>query len=178
MTGAGGNRNDGVVYSLDLGVSQFVKLVLSSGKVGTTVEILGAGFNGATKVKFDGTTASFTVVSDTYLTAKVPAGATTGPVSVTTSAGTLTSSTTFRVIPKVVSFSPTSGTVGTQVVIKGNSFTGATAVTFGGVKATTFTVNSDAQITATVPTGAKTGKIAVTTPGGTGTSSGVFTVTG
>ncbi len=178
MTGSGGNRNDGVVYSLDLGVSQFVKLVLSSGKVSTTVQVLGAGFNGATKVKFNGTSSRFTIVSDTYLTAKVPAGATTGPVTVTTSAGTLISSTTFRVIPKVASFSPTSGKVGTKVVIKGNSFTGATKVTFGGVKATTYTVDSDAQITATVPTGAKTGKIAVTTQGGTGTSSGVFTVTG
>ncbi|MBZ5626967.1 MAG: phospholipase, partial [Acidobacteriia bacterium] len=157
--------------------SPFVKLVLSSGKVGTTAQILGAGFNSTTKVKFNGTSATFTVVSDTYLTAKVPAGATTGAVTVTTSAGTLTSSTTFRVIPKVVSFSPTSGPVGTPVVIKGNSFTGATAVTFGGVKATTYTVDSDTQITATVPTGAKTGKIGVTTPGGTGTSSGVFTVT-
>jgi uncharacterized repeat protein (TIGR03803 family) len=177
MTGGGGNRNDGVVYSVDLGASPFVKLVLSSGKVGATVQVLGAGFDGATKVKFNGASSSFTIVSDTYLTAKVPAGATTGPVTVTTSASTLTSSTKFRVIPKVVSFNPTSGTVGTTVTIKGNSFTGATAVTFGGVKATTFTVNSDTQITAEVPTGAKTGKIAVTTPGGTGTSSGVFTVT-
>jgi uncharacterized repeat protein (TIGR03803 family) len=177
MTGGGGNRNDGVVYSLNLGVSQFVKLVLSSGKVGATVQILGAGFNGATKVKFNGTSASFTILSDTYLTAKVPAGGTTGPVTVTTSAGILNSSTTFHVIPKVLSFSPTSGPVGTQVVIKGNSFTGATKVTFGGVKATSVTINSDSQITADVPAGAKTGKIAVTTPGGTGTSFGVFTVT-
>ena len=177
LTNSGGSRNDGVVYSVGLSASPFVKLVLSSGKVGTTAQILGAGFNSTTKVKFNGTSATFTVVSDTYLTAKVPAGATTGAVTVTTSAGTLTSSTTFRVIPKVVSFSPTSGPVGTPVVIKGNSFTGATAVTFGGVKATTYTVDSDTQITATVPTGAKTGKIGVTTPGGTGTSSGVFTVT-
>jgi hypothetical protein len=154
-----------------------VTLVLSSGKVGGTVEILGAGFNGATKVQFNGTSATFTIVSDTYLTAKVPAGATTGPLTVTTAGGTVASSTKFRVIPKVLSFSPTSGPVGTQVVIKGNSFTGATKVTFGGVKATSVVVDSDTQITATVPRGAKTGKIGVTTVGGTGTSSGVFTVT-
>jgi len=162
---------------LGLSASPFVKLVLSSGKVGGTVEVLGAGFNGVTKVKFNGTTAKYTVVSDTYLTVKVPAGATTGPVTVTTSAGTLSSSTPFRVIPKVLSFSPTSGPVGTSVMITGNSFTGATKVTFGGVKATSVTINSDTQITAEVPTGAKTGKIAVTTAGGTGSSSTVFTVT-
>ena len=173
----GGKTEDGVVYSLGLSASPFVKLVLSSGKVGGTVEVLGAGFNGVTKVKFNGTTAKYTVVSDTYLTVKVPAGATTGPVTVTTSAGTLSSSTPFRVIPKVLSFSPTSGPVGTSVMITGNSFTGATKVTFGGVKATSVTINSDTQITAEVPTGAKTGKIAVTTAGGTGSSSTVFTVT-
>ena len=177
LTSSGGNRGDGVVYSLGLNTGAFVKLVLSSGKVGTTVQILGSGFNSTTKVKFNGTTATFTVVSDTYMTAKVPAGATTGTVMVTTSAGPLASSTQFRVIPKIASFTPTSGPVGTQVVIKGNSFTGASKVTFGGVKATVFSVDSDTQITATVPTGAITGKIAVTTPGGTATSTGVFTVT-
>ena len=172
----GGMHGDGVIYSLALNLGVTVKLVLSSGKVGSTVEMLGNGFTGTTAVKFNGHSAQFTVVSDTYLTAKVPAGATTGPVTVTTPTGTLTSSTRYFVIPKVISFNPTSGQVGTAVVITGDSFTGATKVTFGGVKATSFTVNSDTQITATVPVGARTGKIGVTTPGGTGTSSSVFTV--
>jgi hypothetical protein len=88
----------------------------------------------------------------------------------------LTSNVPFRVIPQITSFSPTSGPVGTSVVITGESFKGATSVTFGGVKAPSFTVNSYTQITATVPTGAKTGKIGVTTPGGTATSAGTFTV--
>jgi hypothetical protein len=77
--------------------------------------------------------------------------------------------------PAISSFSPTSGPVGTKVVITGQSLTGATSVTFGGVKAS-FTLNSDTQITATVPSGAKTGKIVVTAPGGTATSAGTFTV--
>jgi hypothetical protein len=47
----------------------------------------------------NGTAASFTVVSDTYLTAKVPAGATTGFVTVTTPSGTLTSNQVFRFRP-------------------------------------------------------------------------------
>lgn len=177
LAGDGGAKGDGVFYGVTLNNKPFIKLVLPSGKVGSTAEILGAGFNTATKVKFNGISANFTVVSDTYLTAKVPAGALLGPVTVATSNGTLTSNMAFRVIPKIVSFAPSSGSVGTPVVLTGNSFTGATKVTFGGVKATTFSVDSDKQITATVPAGAKTGKITVTTPSGTGKSSGVFTVT-
>jgi hypothetical protein len=52
--------------------------VLLSGKVGKTVQILGQGFTGTTRVSFNGTTASFSVVSNTYLLAAVSAGAT-GP---------------------------------------------------------------------------------------------------
>jgi uncharacterized repeat protein (TIGR03803 family) len=176
LASGGGLRGDGVLYGLTLNLGARVKAVLSSGKVGSKVEILGGGFTGATAVKFNGKPAHFVLASDTYLTATVPAGATTGPITVTTPTGTMPSMTLFLVVPKVLSFSPTSGAVGTPVVITGNSFTGATKVSFGGVKATTFTVDSDTQITATVPTGALTGKISVTTPGGTGTSSGVFTV--
>jgi hypothetical protein len=89
----------------------------------------------------------------------------------------LASNKKFLVIPKIDSFSPLSGPLGTQVTIQGSGLIQTKTVTFGGVKATTFTVNSDAQVTATVPTGAKTGKIGITTPGGKATSSGTFTVT-
>jgi uncharacterized repeat protein (TIGR03803 family) len=169
----------GVLYSLGMKLGPFVSFVgpLFEGKVGKTIEILGQGFTGATKVSFHGVSATFTVVSDTYLTAVVPAGATTGSVTVTTSGGTLTGNKIFRVTPVILSFSPSSGTVGTQVTITGTSFTGASKVTFGGVKATTFSVDSDTQITATVPAGAKTGKIQITTPGGTASSATDFTVT-
>lgn len=173
----GGTHVEGVFYGLDVHLGAKVKLVLSSGKVGSIVEVLGSGFIGTTAVQFAHKAANFTVVSDTYLTAVVPAGATTGPVTVTTPTATLSSMSSFRVVPKILNFNPTTGPVGTPVVITGNSFTGATKVTFGGVKAITFTVDSDNQITATVPAGAVTGKISVTTPGGTATSSGTFTVT-
>jgi len=170
----------GVLYSLGMGLGPFVSFVgpLFEGKVGKTIEILGQGFTGTTNVSFNGIAATtFAVVSDTYLTAVVPAGATIGSVTVATPGGMLTSNKVFRVTPAILSFKPTSGPVGTSVKITGTSFTGATKVTFGGVKAITFSVDSDTQITATVPTGAKTGRIQVTTPGGTATSPGVFTVT-
>jgi hypothetical protein len=148
----------------------------TSGKVAKPVGILGGGLTGTTSVKFNGTSAIFNVVSNTYISTSVPSGATTGLVSAATPGGSLKSSQKFRVTPVILSFSPTSGPVGTPVTITGNSFTGATKVTFGGVKATVFSVDSYTQITATVPAGAVTGKIQVTTPGGTATSRTAFTV--
>jgi uncharacterized repeat protein (TIGR03803 family) len=178
-TYGGGSGGGGVLYSLGMNLRPFVSFVgpLFKGKVGQTIEILGKGLTGASKVSFHGASATFTVVSDTYLTAVVPAAATTGSVTVAAPGGTLTSNKIFRVTPTILSFSPTSGAVGTVVQITGNGFTGATSVTFGGVKATSFSVNSSTKITATVPTGAKTGKIQVTTPGGIAASSTSFTVT-
>jgi hypothetical protein len=79
--------------------------------------------------------------------------------------------------PTITSFTPTSGPVGTPVVITGTKLNGATAVTFGGVSATTFSVNSATQVAATVPAGAVTGHIAVTAPAGTATSTTNFIVT-
>jgi uncharacterized repeat protein (TIGR03803 family) len=174
---SGNSLGGAVFYSLDVGLNPFVGLVYWTGKVGKTIGMIGQGLTGTTKVSFNGTNATFTVVSDTYLTAVVPAGAKTGSISVTTPGGALKSNRKFMVVPSVLSFDPTSGPVGTPVTITGNSFTGATKVSFGGVKATVFSVDSDTQITATVPTGAVTGKIQVTTAGGTGASATNFTVT-
>ena len=173
----GGTSGSGVVYSLDMGLGPFVRLVSTSGKVEKTVEVLGQGFTNTTAVAFNGTPATFSVISDTYLRATVPSGTTTGPLTVTTPGGTLTSNKPFRVTPVILSFSPTSGAVGTSVTITGNGLTQTTRVTFGGVKATSFTVNSDTQVMATVPTGAQTGHIAITTTGGWTWSTGIFTVT-
>jgi uncharacterized repeat protein (TIGR03803 family) len=91
------NFDYGTVYSVDVGLGPFVSPQHNSGEVGFTVRILGQGLTGTTAVSFNGTPASFTVVSDTYLTAIVPAGATTGFISVTTPTGTLKSNRKFWV---------------------------------------------------------------------------------
>jgi uncharacterized repeat protein (TIGR03803 family) len=89
----------GAIYSLDMGLGPFITFVLPTGKVGQTAEILGQGLNGTTAVTFNGVPAtSFSVKSDTYMTAVVPSGATTGPVTVTTPSGTLTSNKNFRIL--------------------------------------------------------------------------------
>ena len=172
-----GSHNTGVFYSLKSSLAPYAALLPTSGKVGKSIGILGQGFNSATGVSFNGTAATIKVLSDTFLTAIVPAGATTGIVTVAIPGGNLKSNINFRVVPSIKSFTPTSGPVGTPVIITGVSLTQTTKVTFGGVKATTVTVNSDTQVTANVPTGAMTGKIVITTPGGTAASAAVFTVT-
>ncbi len=88
----------GTLYSLDMGLGPFVAFVRPYGKVGQTGGILGQGFTGTSSVMLNGTPASFTVVSDTFIRATVPAGATTGYVTVTTPSGVLTSNVPFRVI--------------------------------------------------------------------------------
>ena len=175
LTSKGGAAGKGVAYSLDNSVGPFVALTSTLGLVGKSVGILGNGLTGTTAVKFNGASANFTVVSDTYLTAKVPSGET-GIITVTTPSGTLSSSQQYRVTPKITSFNPPSGSVGSSVVVSGSGLVQAATVTLGGVKVTSFTVNSDKQVTITVPTGAKTGKIVITTPGGKATSGKVFTV--
>jgi uncharacterized repeat protein (TIGR03803 family) len=89
----------GTVFSLDVGLGPFVRLIRDSGRIGSSIGVLGQGLNGATAVSINGTPASFTILSDTYLKATVPAGATTGFVTVNTPSDTLSSNKIFRVKP-------------------------------------------------------------------------------
>ena len=94
----GGTYGEGALYSLDMGLGPFITFVRPAGNPGKTAQILGQGLTGTTSVTFNGIAAtSFSVVKDTYITAVVPSGATTGPVAVTTPGGTLTSNVSFRI---------------------------------------------------------------------------------
>jgi uncharacterized repeat protein (TIGR03803 family) len=69
-----------------------------SGPVGTVVTITGVSLTQTTKVTFGGVAAmSFTVNSDTQVTATVPTGAKTGKIVITTPGGTASSATSFTV---------------------------------------------------------------------------------
>ena len=117
--------------------------------------------------------ASFTVNSDTQITATSPAGSGIAYVTVTTAGGTsATGSTdqfTYVAVPTVTGISPASGPVagGTTVTITGTNLTAASAVKFGASSAASFTVNSATQITATSPAGSGMVHVSVTTAGGT-----------
>jgi hypothetical protein len=150
---------------------------------GNTVTITGTGFQnifgfpGVSTVDFGSVQASsFTVDSDTQLTATVPAGAA-GTVDVTlltwlgaTTATSAADQYAYLPVPAVTGVSPGSGLSvgGNTVTVTGTGFTDATAVDFGQNAAANVTVNSDTSITATVPAGAVgIDDVTVTTPGGT-----------
>ncbi len=71
----------------------------ASGVLNTPVTITGSNFIGATGVAFNGMAATFAIISATQIDATVPAGATTGKISVTNSAGTANSAQDFTVTP-------------------------------------------------------------------------------
>src|ERR1700722_18322249 len=77
--------------------------------------------------------------------------------------------------PTIKSFSPSSGTPGTEVTITGTNLADATKVTFNGEKAKVIS-KAATKIVADAPAGATTGKIKVKTAGGTSTSVSEFTV--
>jgi len=98
-TDDGGANGYGTVFRLSAGLGPFVVTLPTSATVGAAVKILGTNLTGATRVRFNGTAAAFTVASSSEITTTVPAGATTGTVEVVTPSGTLSSNAPFRVRP-------------------------------------------------------------------------------
>jgi hypothetical protein len=147
------------------------------GAVGRLVTITGTALKGTSAVRFGKAYSMFTVVSGTEIQANVPPGALTGVIKVTKGMQTASSADVFTVLPKITSFSPGSGAVGTLVTIHGTTFNGTTAVYFGSVAADlSSAVIQKGTIKVNVPVGATTGKIFVTTPAGTAHSPTAFTV--
>jgi uncharacterized repeat protein (TIGR03806 family) len=88
---------DAWIINLPPNSATSVSLSPSSGSIGTTVLITGTNLTSASQVFFNGTSAIFSVISSTQISATVPNGATSGLVTVTVTSGTLTSLTTFLV---------------------------------------------------------------------------------
>jgi len=157
----------------------------NGGPVGTGVTIFGTGFSttpAQNVVKFNGVTASVVSSTATKIVTSVPAGATTGAISVTAPGGTATSATAFIVgpspAPTITGFNPTVGVKDDVVTITGTNFVpgpGTTRVTFNNtlgwptaVTATSFSVK--------VPLGATSGRIGVSTAKGSALSASYFFV--
>jgi IPT/TIG domain len=142
-----------------------------SGQAGTEVSIIGSGFDDGspvTGVTFNGTPATFSVNSNLTLSATVPAGATSGTISVTDAEGTSTTLLSFQVapgiLPSLTSIVPLSGAPGDTVTLVGTGLEDATGVAFNGVPGTI--VPDTDGVTAIVPDDATSGPVSVTTPVG------------
>lgn len=158
-----------------ISVSEFTP---DTGPVGTTVTIAGTGFSATPSentVSFGGVAATILSSTPTQLVASVPAGATTGTLSVTSPVGS-TNAGTFSVT-SIVPVSITSIT--SSVVAYGSNFTiigtgfdplpQNNLVTINLTPVQIVTVTST-EITATVPYKASAGKVTVATPHGSATS--------
>ncbi len=168
--------------SSTLAVLQFTP---SSSSIGSPVTIYGTGFSAtpaSNTVKFNGTTATVLTASTMVLTANVPSGATSGPISVTVGANTATSTNSFTVgiggTPTLTSFTPAVGNYGATVTLTGTNYDTtlinnrvAFTAAMGAVATATATT-----ITVPVPSTAQTGPISVSTINGKATSAQEFYV--
>src|SRR5437867_6389 len=105
----GGGTSNTVDFTVMASTTTITSFTPTTGPTGTSVTVSGTNFTGATAVLFNGVSASFTVSSATAIQATVPAGATTGPLTVTTPGGTATSASSFTVSipPTITGTTPT-----------------------------------------------------------------------
>ncbi len=96
-----GKPSNGAFWVIDAGLSvpgpTLINFQPASGKPGSTFRLQGAHFVGTTAVTIDGNSASFSVLTANYIRVTVPAGASTGKISVTNAGGTSTATKTFTV---------------------------------------------------------------------------------
>ncbi|HLB21641.1 MAG TPA: alkaline phosphatase family protein [Solirubrobacteraceae bacterium] len=149
---------------------------------GTAVTLEGTNLGAVTKVSFGTSDASsFTINSDSSITAVSPSGAGNVDVTVANAGGTSASGSfdRFAYVPKgprpqVSGIAPEAGPSGggTSVTVGGAGFVGVTAVHFGATAASGYTTESSTSLTATSPAlAAGTVNITVTTPNGTSATS-------
>ena len=145
----------------------------ASGTSGTSITIFGTNFLYASSVTFGGVAAnSFSVFSDTRITA-IPGSGASGFVTVGTSSGKDSiDGFSYYLPPVITSFAPTLVTTEDTVTIKGRNFNGITTVWLGGTPAASFFVVSDSVIRAVVGGYNNSNEIYIASPGGEATLQG------
>jgi RHS repeat-associated protein len=151
----------------------------NTGPTGTEVTIYGTGFGatpGQNTVKFNGVTATVLSAEPTRLVATVPGGASTGFISVTSPAGTASSSRPFTVapvpVPTITGFSPQIVAADDPVTVTGTNFQGTTTDNNLRINETYAQVLTASPVTLTTeaPLATSSGKVSVSTPYGTAIS--------
>lgn len=156
----------------------------TSGPVGTTVAITGTNFDPTPSnntVKINGIAATVTSATATNLQVIVPAGATTGLINVTVDCNSVTSAVNFTLTtpPTITSITPSSGNVGSSVIITGTNFGSVAAdnIVYFGATLAAVTAASPTQLTATVPDGSTYQPLSVTVNGLTAYAPSPFVAT-
>jgi RHS repeat-associated protein len=161
------------------------QLAPNSGPVGATVRVYGAGFSATPtqdSVHFNGTAAAVVSATPTELIVTVPSGATTGSVSVTTSAGSATSPEPFTIAssqaPTISSVSPIVTAAGASLSVHGTGFDiDAANDAFGFNQGTVFASSASAtSAELTVPGETGSGQLTLETPFGAAGGPDVFVV--
>ncbi|MBD0254179.1 MAG: IPT/TIG domain-containing protein, partial [Cytophagales bacterium] len=145
--------------------------------VGSLISISGRNFTGTTAVRLGSREAAFVAGANNVITATVPAGFTSGRITVVNPAGTAVSADTFSVFPPpaIHHVTPVTGPAGTLVTITGENLDSPVSVHFNGVAAPRFEAKSNTTLTVTAPAGTTAGNITVVTAGGRATTSNAFT---
>ena len=187
LVGVVNQNGDGATYAYDsvgnlLSISRqtaaqasIIRFSPATGIPGTTVTIYGTGFSATTSqntVAFNGVAATVLSSSPSVIVTTVPASATTGPISVTSPAGSVTSGNSFTVAsstgaPTITSFSPSMIAPGSVLNIVGTNF--ESPLLNNRVKVNIV----DAVVTSATPTSlsatvavAGSGRLSVATPAG------------
>jgi hypothetical protein len=166
VTSPGGTASkEGFTFIPTLRIDSFSPKVAATDQ---KVVINGSNFQKVIELSFGGTPAkSFTVDSESMITATVALGST-GDIKVRTADGLVSApGFTYILVPRVDYFTPSSAGAGTTVRITGINFDQVTSVKFGAIEAASFKVLSGTTIEAVLAAGAS-GALSVTNPGGTG----------
>ncbi len=142
---------------------------------GAWIIIKGANLSTTSKVDFNGTLASDSLVyaTENEVTVKIPStlkDPINNPITITTKYGTVTHS--FKILqppPLVSSFNPAAGGPNDEITIKGDYFKGVTEVKFDNTVATIVS-STQTEIKVKIPAGVSSGYVFVTTPVGTAKS--------
>jgi hypothetical protein len=145
-----------------------------------SIIILGRNLGNATAVHFGNDPATFIVLGDTQLSARVPNTAGLETITVTTPVAQASSETLFEatgLIPFVREFIPEFAPPGATVTVNGKNFTGTTTFQFGTTPAP-FVVTADTQIQLQIPAMAPSGPVTLRNASGQSVSRVSFLVLG
>jgi hypothetical protein len=130
--------------------------------------ITGSNLSNVNNITIGDVVADFSIISDSVIWAYVGNGAS-GYVAVTSPNGSDSVAGFTYVVPQpftFTSFTPSTGTTGTNILITGTGLSVNPNINFGGVAASNITVESDTTVVATVGSGAS-GSVSVTVGGQT-----------